>query len=109
MSTQRQWVSATVLADGRVLGTGGSAVENQLNGVNNVAEIWNPATGQWTQGTAGVNARLYHSTALLLPDARVLIAGGGAPGPLVNLNAEIYYPALSVQRPRLAARRGRAS
>ncbi len=92
MSTQRQWVSATVLADGRVLGTGGSAVENQLTGVNNVAEIWNPATGQWTQGTAGVNARLYHSTALLLPDARVLIAGGGAPGPLVNLNAEIYTP-----------------
>ena len=30
MSTQRQWVSATVLPDGRVLGTGGSAVENQL-------------------------------------------------------------------------------
>jgi hypothetical protein len=42
MSTQRQWVSATVLPDGRVLGTGGSSVENQLNGVNNVAEIWNP-------------------------------------------------------------------
>ncbi len=92
MSTQRQWVSATVLADGRVLGTGGSSVENQLTGVNNVAEIWNPATGQWTQGTAGTNARLYHSGALLLPDASVIILGGGAPGPLVNLNAEIYYP-----------------
>ncbi len=23
---------------------------------------------------------------------RVLVAGGGAPGPLVNLHAEIYYP-----------------
>jgi YVTN family beta-propeller protein len=92
MSTQRQWVSATVLPDGRVLGTGGSSVENQLTGVNNVAEIWNPATGQWTQGTPGVNARLYHSGALLLPDASVIILGGGAPGPLVNLNAEIYYP-----------------
>ena len=92
MSTQRQWVSATVLPDGRVLGTGGSAVENQLNGVNNVAELWNPATGTWTQGTAGANARLYHSFALLLPDATVLVGGGGAPGPLVNLNAEIYYP-----------------
>src|SRR6185436_15025057 len=69
MSTQRQWVSATVLPDGRVLGTGGSAVENQLSGVNNVAEIWNPDTGQWLQGSAGTNARLYHSGALLLPDA----------------------------------------
>ena len=92
MSTQRQWVSATVLPDGRVLGTGGSAVENQLNGVNNVAEIWNPATGTWTLGTPGVNARLYHSFGLLLPDATVLVGGGGAPGPLKNLNAEIYYP-----------------
>src|SRR5262245_61768029 len=92
MSTQRQWVSATVLPDGRVLGTGGSTVENQLTGVNNVAEIWDPNTGVWTQGTAGTNARLYHSGALLLPDATVLVSGGGAPGPLVNLNAEIYYP-----------------
>jgi hypothetical protein len=30
--------------------------------------------------------------ALLLPDASVLVGGGGAPGPLMNLNAEIYYP-----------------
>ena len=36
--------------------------------------------------------RLYHSTALLLPDATVLVAGGGAPGPQTQLNAEIYYP-----------------
>ena len=92
MSTQRQWVSATVLPDGRVLGTGGSTVENQLTGVNNVAEIWDPNTGVWTQGAAGTNARLYHSGALLLPDASVLVTGGGAPGPLVNLNSEIYYP-----------------
>ena len=72
--------------------TGGSAVENQLNGVSNVAEIWNPATGTWTQGATGTHARLYHSFALLLPDATVLVGGGGAPGPLKNLNAEIYYP-----------------
>jgi len=92
MSTQRQWVSATVLPDGKVLATGGSQVENQLTGVNNRAEIWDPATGQWRLGTAGVPARLYHSSALLLPDATVLVAGGGAPGPQVNTNAEIYYP-----------------
>jgi YVTN family beta-propeller protein len=92
MSTQRQWVSATVLPDGKVLATGGSQVENQLTGVNNRAEIWDPATGQWRLGTAGVPARLYHSSALLLPDATVLVAGGGAPGPQVNTNAEIYFP-----------------
>jgi Domain of unknown function (DUF1929) len=36
--------------------------------------------------------RLYHSTALLLPDATVLTMAGGSPGPQRNLNAEIYYP-----------------
>jgi len=92
MSTQRQWVSATVLADGRVLATGGSTVANQLNGVNNRAEIWDPATGRWTLGASGRRARLYHSGALLLPDASVLVHGGGAPGPMTNLHAEIYYP-----------------
>src|SRR4029077_15616298 len=27
-----------------------------------------------------------------LPDATVLTGGGGAPGPVKNLNSEIYYP-----------------
>ncbi len=92
MSSVRQWVTGTVLADGRVLATGGSAVANSLTGVNNSAEIWNPNTGIWTVGASGSTARLYHSTALLLPDASVLVGGGGTPGPLKNLNAEIYYP-----------------
>src|SRR6185295_10888815 len=38
MSSQRQWVSATVLPDGRVLATGGSSVDNALTNVNNSAE-----------------------------------------------------------------------
>jgi hypothetical protein len=29
---------------------------------------------------------------MLLPDGSVLTTGGGAPGPVKNLNAEIYYP-----------------
>ena len=88
----RIWSNATVLADGKVLVNGGSAVENQLTGVAYAAAIWDPATGQWTLGASAVVPRLYHSTALLLPDGSVLTAGGGAPGPVNNLNAEIYYP-----------------
>ena len=92
MTSARFWVTSTVMADGRVVATGGSSKDNELIGVNNTASIWDPDTGQWTEGAEGHVARLYHSTALLLPDATVLVAGGGAHGPLTNLNAEIYYP-----------------
>jgi hypothetical protein len=88
------WANTTVLADGNVVVTGGSAVDNQLTGVNTSALLWKSNTGGWTQGaqsTAGI-ARLYHSIALLLPDGSVLSGGGGAPGPQTNLNVEIYYP-----------------
>src|SRR5579862_5899840 len=105
MSSVRQWVNGTVLPDGRVLATGGSAVVNQLGGVNNAAEIWDPNTGVWTVGASGAIPRLYHSMALLLPDGSVLVGGGGAPGPLKNLNAEIYYPAYLYASPGVFATR----
>ncbi|TAL21139.1 MAG: DUF1929 domain-containing protein [Aquabacterium sp.] len=92
LSQDRIWSNATVLADGKVLVTGGSATENQAVDVAYHAEIWNPATGTWTRGASATRMRLYHSTAMLLPDGRVLTAGGGAPGPVTNLNAEIYEP-----------------
>jgi YVTN family beta-propeller protein len=92
LSSQRNWSNATILADGRVLATGGSEVRNELVGVNNSAEIWNPNTGQWSRGAIGSIPRLYHSIALLLPDGSVLVGGGGNPGPLFNNNIEIYYP-----------------
>ena len=92
MSSQRRWVNATILADGKVLATGGSSVRNELVDVNNSAEIWDPDTGTWMVGASGVKPRLYHSTAVLLPDATVLVLGGGAPGPEKNLNVELYFP-----------------
>lgn len=92
ISQPRYYSSGTVMADGRVLVTGGSAVPNTLTGVAYNAEIWDPATGRWTLGAAAAKPRLYHSNALLLTDGTVLTGGGGAPGPVLNLNAEIYYP-----------------
>jgi Domain of unknown function (DUF1929) len=90
------WHTATVVPDGRVVVTGGSALADQLVGVNDRAFIWDPATGAWTEGarTESGKARLYHSTALLLPDATILVAGGGAGGngPQTNTNAELYRP-----------------
>lgn len=91
-STQRRLVTATLLANGDVLATGGSERYNELIGVNNSAEMWSPERGIWTRGASGTLARLYHSSALLLPDGSVLVGGGGQGGPLNNVNVEIYYP-----------------
>ena len=93
----RAWSNLTDLADGTVLLTGGSnglgpsGMGNVATETNN-AEIWNPATNQWTNDASAAIGRFYHSNTLLLPDGTVLSTGGGAPGPLTNLNAEIYTP-----------------
>ena len=92
LSSQRRLATATILPNGHVLASGGSAVYNTLVGANLFAETWDPVTGEWTRRGESAVPRLYHSTALLLADATVLIAGGGAPGPLDNFNGEIYSP-----------------
>ena len=76
LSSQRRLVTATVLADGRVLATGGSQVWNEMTGANLNAEIWNPTTNAWTLGPPQACARRSHSTAVLLPDDHVPVAGG---------------------------------
>lgn len=94
-STTRYWGTTTVLPDGKVLVTGGSEQDNLSVGVNKTAEIWDPAVGQWSVGALGTDPRLYHSTAILLPDATVLVAGGGTPGvrpnPNVSKNDGVNY------------------
>ncbi|HZM75385.1 MAG TPA: galactose oxidase early set domain-containing protein [Candidatus Limnocylindrales bacterium] len=88
----RHWANSTVLPTGDVLVTGGSLGNNDGNGVAYQPELWNPSLNSWTTLAAEQQMRLYHSTALLLPDARILVAGGGAPGPQTNLNAQIFSP-----------------
>lgn len=84
--------SATVMADGKVFVHGGSFIDNLPIGVAYTARIWNPDTGWWSDAATSARMRLYHSVSMLLPDATILTAGGGAPGPQTNLNAEIYTP-----------------
>jgi galactose oxidase len=97
MNYPRRQHNATLLPDGTVLVTGGTSSPGFNDATNAVlaAELWNPATGLWTKLESAQVPRLYHSTALLLPDGRVLSAGGGRPPPIGgvnNLNAEIYSP-----------------
>ena len=57
-------------------------------------EIWNPATGKWTTLAPMAIPRTYHSVALLLPDARVFVGGGGLCGDCTtnHLDGEIFTP-----------------
>ena len=48
LSQERMWSSATVMADGNVLVSGGSAAANQAVNVAYHTELWNPSTGAWT-------------------------------------------------------------
>ncbi len=80
MSVPRKHHNATLLPDGKVLVTGGSSGDehtnqNSLNPAY-AAEAWDPATNTWTTLASNSVYRGYHSTALLLPDGRVLTAGG---------------------------------
>ncbi|GAB2652037.1 LamG-like jellyroll fold domain-containing protein [Kribbella swartbergensis] len=93
MKYQRHWATSTVLPDGDVLVTGGGRENNGNGGYVTNAEIWDPETGDWTEvALPHEHARLYHSTALLLPDGRVMIGGGGAPGPRNYTDVEYYSP-----------------
>lgn len=104
MAYARRHLNATIMADGKVLVTGGSASPgNDATLAALPAETWDPQTGQWTTMASMNVPRVYHSTALLLPDGRVLAAGGGAPAPVNgvdNRNAEIYSPPYLFAGPR---------
>jgi hypothetical protein len=96
MAYARWNANATLLPTGDVLVTGGTSLADRVNpaGAVNVAELWSPATGQWTQlASAAPLLRGYHSTTVLLPDGRVLHSGGGDGGGVPdNFNYELYSP-----------------
>jgi hypothetical protein len=80
MAYPRSFLNLTELPDGTVLATGGETDRNGGNIANAVyaAELWNPARQTWTTMASMHTPREYHSTALLLPDGRVLQSGMGA-------------------------------
>jgi PKD repeat protein len=96
MQFRRRHLNATVLPDGRVLVVGGT----QGTGFNDesqrvlAAEVWDPSTGMWTTLASMQIGRQYHSSAVLLPDARILVAGGGRCAACLtdHRDAELFSP-----------------
>ncbi len=81
MAAPRRHLNATILPDGQVLVTGGTSGGGFVNlspaNATRDAEIWNPATNQWTTLAASSVVRTYHSVSLLLPDGTVLHGASG--------------------------------
>lgn len=86
MTTTRAGHSATLLPDGRVLIAGGSTGVNVFTRTNS-AELYDPSRGTFAATGSMTTARLFH-IAILLPDGRVLVAGGASGDSA--LSAELY-------------------
>lgn len=79
----------TLMADGRVLAIGGTGRADSEQDAVLIPEIWDPDTEQWTEVAPMAEARMYHSSTVLLPDGRIVVAGGEAAG---RKRAQIYLP-----------------
>ena len=83
--------TTVALADGRVLVTGGRG-GNQGDTIFATAEIYDPATGQFS-ATGDMTVARYVTAAVRLDDGRVLLAGGFNFTDDVLASAELYDPA----------------
>jgi uncharacterized delta-60 repeat protein len=91
LTTARSLHSGTLLPNGKVLVAGGEG-NHTLATTLNSAELYDPATGQWTP-TSNLNIVRASHTATLLPNGKVLMAGGTG-GNSSFVSTEVYDPAL---------------
>jgi hypothetical protein len=90
MATARTYHTATVLAGGNVLVTGGQW-NVAAHAILDTAEVYDAGSGTFLPAGSMTVARYWH-TATLLPDGKVLVAGGyGLTGQALD-SAEIYDP-----------------
>jgi len=97
MAFPRRHLNLVLLPDDTVLAVGGTSGDgfNDMTQPVYAAEMWNIYTQQWTTMASQTVGRFYHSNALLLPDGRVLSAGGD-----FAYQSEIYSPPYLFKGPR---------
>jgi galactose oxidase len=102
MANTRAFHNSVVLPDGKVAVFGGQNFAMPFSDNTAVlnAEMWDPATEQFTPMARAAIPRTYHSVALLMPDARVFTGGGGLCGSCGtnHFDGEIFTPAEPAQR-----------
>lgn len=88
MPQARRQNNVTILPDGKMLVTGGSASSgfNTEDGAK-AALLYDPAANSWATMATESDYRGYHSTAVLLADGRVLSSGGDN-----HANGQVFSP-----------------
>ena len=89
MHDLRWQASAVLLPNGKVLEAGGSATASSFIGIRE-AELYDPASGNWTATGSMTNGR-WAFTLTLLPNGKVLATGGFGTNDAVA-TAELYEP-----------------
>ena len=89
----RVQLNATLLPNGKVLVSGGSAKDEDTSTAVLQAQLYDPDTNTFAAASSMAFARVYHSNTLLLPDATVLAVGGNPQRTVYEPHIEIYSPA----------------
>jgi hypothetical protein len=110
LALPRLHLNAVLLPDRTVFASGGSLKQEDRPLARLEGEIYDPAADTWSLTAPAQVARLYHSTALLLPDARVVAAGGNPegggqvawepPDPEEEMRLEVFSPPYLFRGPR---------
>jgi hypothetical protein len=92
MSAPRIQMNAVLLPTGKVLALGGSVQNNTASTASLGADLFDPDTETWTRAGTMLRPRMYHSVALLMPDATVLVAGSNPQQGTWDDTMEAYRP-----------------
>jgi hypothetical protein len=102
-------LNSVLLPDHTVFVSGGSLKQEDAPMARLQGEIYDPETDTWTPAATATVPRLYHSTALLLPDATVVTAGSNPDGgahviwdddPNEEMRLEVFSPPYLFKGPR---------
>ena len=110
LNVQRSYPNTVLLPDRSMVTVGGDDRVEQPwpTFPEKAVELYDPVTNSWETGPPQAEKRAYHSTAVLLPDGRVLSTGddlnptgdGSRAGASPNDTGEIYSPPYLFKGPR---------
>ena len=107
LNVARASQNTVLLPDGSMAAVGGGigvgTKLTQSTAAHKQVELFDPVTRSWRLGAAQAETRAYHSSAVLLPDGRVVSAGDDANGKSISGSldtAEVYEPPYLFKGPR---------